>query len=125
MTIDEQIANLKAIGLQIDNEDYARRILGDISYFRLIKTFSLNLKEFYTTIDANLLVESSLEKPIRLFIFFKNKDMAEVYVNVTAFPEDKRDFTKYQTQWTLLCAQKKSISSGEVVELFRAKSFSE
>lgn len=27
MTIDEQIANLKAIGLQIDNEDYARRIL--------------------------------------------------------------------------------------------------
>ncbi|MBE5833371.1 MAG: hypothetical protein E7309_01870 [Butyrivibrio sp.] len=36
MTIDEQIANLKAIGLQIDNEDYARRILGDISYFRLI-----------------------------------------------------------------------------------------
>lgn len=44
MTIDEQIANLKAIGLQIDNEDYARRILGDISYFRLIKAFSLNLK---------------------------------------------------------------------------------
>lgn len=28
MTIDEQIANLKAIGLQIDDEDYARRILG-------------------------------------------------------------------------------------------------
>ena len=83
------------------------------------------VKEFYTTIDANLLVESSLEKPIRLFIFFKNKDMAEVYVNVTAFPEDKRDFTKYQTQWTLLCAQTKCISSGEVVELFRAKSFSE
>ncbi len=39
MTIDEQIANLKAIDLQIDDEDYARRILGDISYFRLIKAF--------------------------------------------------------------------------------------
>ncbi len=44
MTIDEQIANLKSIGLQIDDEEYARRILGDISYFRLIKAFSLNLK---------------------------------------------------------------------------------
>ena len=36
MTIDEQIANLRAIGLQIDDVDYARRILNDISYFRLI-----------------------------------------------------------------------------------------
>ncbi len=44
MTIDEQIENLKSLGLQIDNEEYAKRILNDISYFRLIKAFSLNLK---------------------------------------------------------------------------------
>ena len=44
MTIDEQINNLKEIGLIVEDEEYARKILNDISYFRLIKAFSLNLK---------------------------------------------------------------------------------
>ncbi len=44
MTIDEQIENLKSIGLVINDEEYARKILNDISYFRLIKAYSLNLK---------------------------------------------------------------------------------
>ena len=44
MTIDEQIANLKNIGLIVSDEAYARKILNDISYFRLIKAYSLNLK---------------------------------------------------------------------------------
>lgn len=61
MTIDEQIANLKAIGLQIDDEDYARRILEDISYFRLIKAFSLNLKprngNYYKGVTFNQIVD--------------------------------------------------------------------
>ena len=35
MNIDEQLENLKAIGLKIDDEDYARQILNDISYFRI------------------------------------------------------------------------------------------
>lgn len=44
MTIEEQVENLKAIGLIIEDEDYAKKILNDISYFRLIKAYSLNLK---------------------------------------------------------------------------------
>ncbi len=32
MTIDEQIHNLKSIGLIIKDEEYARKILNDISY---------------------------------------------------------------------------------------------
>lgn len=36
MTIDEQIDNLKNIGLTVEDEEYAKRILNDISYFRLI-----------------------------------------------------------------------------------------
>lgn len=44
LTIDEQIENLKSIGLIINDEDKARRLLNDISYFRLIKGFSINLK---------------------------------------------------------------------------------
>ena len=45
MDIDEQIDNLKAIGLIIGNEDYARQILNDISYFRPIKPYGLGLKK--------------------------------------------------------------------------------
>lgn len=44
MTIDEQIENLKELGLIVKDEEYARKILNDISYFRLIKAYSLNLK---------------------------------------------------------------------------------
>ena len=44
MTINEQVENLKSLGLIVENEEYARRILNDISYFRLIKAYSLNLK---------------------------------------------------------------------------------
>ena len=44
MTIDEQVENLKSIDLIVDDEAYAKKILNDISYFRLVKAYSLNLK---------------------------------------------------------------------------------
>lgn len=45
LSLDEQIANLKSLGLIIEDENEAKRILNDISYFRLIKGYSPNLKE--------------------------------------------------------------------------------
>jgi abortive infection bacteriophage resistance protein len=44
-TVDEQIVNLRVNGLIIRNEDYARSFLSYVSYFRLIKAYSLGLKE--------------------------------------------------------------------------------
>jgi len=44
MTIEEQIANLRTKGLLVSDEDFARATLADISYFRLIKAYSLGLK---------------------------------------------------------------------------------
>ncbi len=44
MSIDEQIDNLKALGLKIGDESHARKLLNDISYFRRIKAYSLDLK---------------------------------------------------------------------------------
>ena len=38
MTIDEQVKNLKSIGLIVEDEEYAKKILNDISYFRLINS---------------------------------------------------------------------------------------
>ncbi|MBO4907750.1 MAG: Abi family protein [Lachnospiraceae bacterium] len=45
MTVDEQIENLKGLGLIIEDEKYAKDILNDISYFRLIKAYCLSLKK--------------------------------------------------------------------------------
>ena len=44
ISIEEQINNLKEIGLIIEDENYAREILNNISYFRIIKAYSLRLK---------------------------------------------------------------------------------
>lgn len=45
LQIEDQIANLKAIGLSFADEDRAKQILSSISYFRLIKAYSLRLKD--------------------------------------------------------------------------------
>lgn len=44
MTVEEQVANLRSLGLVIEREEAAVSILNDVSYFRLIKAFSLGLK---------------------------------------------------------------------------------
>jgi len=44
LDIEEQISNLLDIGLLVEDVDYAKTILNDISYFRLIKAFGLGLK---------------------------------------------------------------------------------
>lgn len=44
LSIEEQIENLKELGLVIDDEEKAKYLLNDISYFRLIKAYSIGLK---------------------------------------------------------------------------------
>lgn len=44
MTVEQQIENLKSLNLQIQDEEYARAFLNDVSYFRFIKAYSLGLK---------------------------------------------------------------------------------
>lgn len=68
MNIDEQLENLKAIGLKIDDEDYARQILNDISYFRLIKAYGLGLKRKNTNFDGSV----SFEQIVELYLFNAN-----------------------------------------------------
>lgn len=44
LSVKEQIENLKSIGLIIGDEEKAMSFLNDVSYFRVIKAFSLGLK---------------------------------------------------------------------------------
>jgi len=68
MTVDEQIVNLREKGLIIENEDYARSFLKDVSYFRLIKAYSLGLKEKNGTYHENI----RFEDIANLYLFNSN-----------------------------------------------------
>lgn len=68
MTINEQVENLKNIGLIVNDEEYAKQILNDISYFRLIKAYSLNLKSQ----DGNYNKGVSFEQIVDLYLFNAN-----------------------------------------------------
>ena len=68
MTIDEQIENLKNIGLIVEDEEYAKRILNDISYFRLIKAYSLNLK----TNEGRYRENITFQQLVDLYLFNAN-----------------------------------------------------
>lgn len=61
MAIDEQIENLKEKGLIIRNEEFAKKILNDISYYRLIKAYSLNLKIKNKNYNENITFEHIVE----------------------------------------------------------------
>ena len=65
MTIDEQVENLKAIGLIVEDKEYAKKILNDISYFRLIKAYSLNLKSKNGTYGEKV----TFEQIVELYLF--------------------------------------------------------
>ena len=60
LTVEDQIKNLISIGLIIENEEEAKKFLNDVSYFRLIKAYSLGLKpkngNYYSGISFNQIV---------------------------------------------------------------------
>ena len=68
MTIDEQVENLKSIGLIVNDEEYAKKILNDISYFRLVKAFSLNLKPKNGCYDR----QTTFKEIVDLYLFNAN-----------------------------------------------------
>jgi len=65
MNVDEQIENLRSKGLIINDMEYARSILRDFSYFRLIKGYSLGLK----VKNGNYYDNISFEDIVQLYYF--------------------------------------------------------
>lgn len=60
LNVEEQLNNLKSLNLEIEDDEYAKEILNDISYFRLIKAYSLGLKpkngEYNENVSFNQIV---------------------------------------------------------------------
>ncbi len=61
LTVDEQIQNLLDKNLVINNIDDAKAILNDVSYFRLIKAFSLGIKPKNGNYDGTVSFEQIVE----------------------------------------------------------------
>ena len=77
MTIDEQIENLKSLGLIIENEEYAKKILNDISYLQLIKAYSLGFKPKNGKYEEGV----TFEQIVELYLFnanFRQVTFAEI-----------------------------------------------
>lgn len=66
--VDEQIANLKTLGLQVNDESYAKSVLNDISYFRHIKAYGLGLKNKNSAYDGTV----TFEQIVELYFFNAN-----------------------------------------------------
>lgn len=43
--VNEQIENLISLDLQIEDKDYAKSVLNRVSYYRIVKAYSITLKE--------------------------------------------------------------------------------
>lgn len=65
LTVDEQIQNLCDLGLIIEDKEYAKSFLNDVSYFRLIKAYSLGLKPK----NGNYNVGASFSQIVQLYKF--------------------------------------------------------
>ena len=61
LSVEDQIKNLKSLGLIIEDEDLAASFLNDVSYFRFIKAYSLGLKRknsnYHSGVSFNQLME--------------------------------------------------------------------
>ena len=68
LNIDEQIENLKSLGLILGDEEYAKKLLNDIAYFRLIKAYSLTLKKK----NSNYTEGTTFDEIVNLYLFNAN-----------------------------------------------------
>lgn len=66
--VEQQIENLKNIGLIIEDEEKAKKFLNDVSYFRLIKAYSLGLKKK----NGNFYPGTTFKKIVELYLFNAN-----------------------------------------------------
>ena len=62
--VNEQIENLISLDLEIEDKDYAKSVLNRISYYRLIKAYSISLKE-----DGKYIDGTTFENIVDLYLF--------------------------------------------------------
>ena len=64
ISIENQVKNLIDLGLLVEDKTYAKKILGRISYYRLIKAYSITFKK-----DGRYISGTSFEDIVSLYKF--------------------------------------------------------
>lgn len=64
ISIDKQIENLVSLGLEIEDTSYAKDVLNRVSYYCLIKAYSITLKE-----DGRYIEGTTFENIVELYLF--------------------------------------------------------
>lgn len=62
--LEEQVENLIGIGLKIEDKEYAKNILNRVSYYRLIKAYSITLKE-----NGEYIKGTTFDHIVKLYLF--------------------------------------------------------
>ncbi len=62
--VSKQIENLISLGLEIEDKNYAESLLNRVSYYRLIKAYSITLKE-----DGKYIDGTTFENIVDLYLF--------------------------------------------------------
>ena len=62
--VNEQIENLIALDLQIEDKDYAKSVLSRVSYYRIVKAYSITLKE-----NGKYIEKTTFENIVDLYLF--------------------------------------------------------
>ena len=104
LSVDDQIKNLIDLGLIIEDEEYAKTLLNDVSYFRLIKAYSLGLKPKNGDSGSDVTFESI----VQLYRFnsnfrqqlFPRMDFVEQFDNlIKKYPAVKIDTMGFPENW--------------------------
>ena len=110
--IQAQICNLRSKGLQIDDEDEARAFLNDVSYFRLIKAYSLTLKPK----NGAYAVGASFDQIKNLYLF--NADLRHLL-----FPQIERVEVNLRCRIGNYCSEKMGLFGYRDPRNFRSPAF--
>ena len=82
LSIEEQLENLKNKGLIIEDEEKAANFLNDVSYFRLIKAYSLGLKikngDYFEGVSFDTLVQLYLFNANFRQVLFPQIEIVEI-----------------------------------------------
>lgn len=62
--LNEQIENLISLGLVIEYKGYAKSVLNRVSYYRLVKAYSITLKE-----NGKYIEKTTFENIVELYLF--------------------------------------------------------
>jgi len=119
--IFEAIREHRITAEQLQSSDLYYKIADRVNMLPLMENmidsndtiFKYNQKQIiYSVIKADYVMKNKMEEK-NIFLFLAKSGKEGIYFCRSFFPQDKMDYTKSQTSWTLLYKKKVILSTGE------------